>query len=288
MLSGETRLENTRSKRCRMMDKIARSVEPSLVYERRVAPGADVAEILTHGACDLADDVGARGDRRPDRDRGDGAARLPLPAAGADRGGGDERRRPPAARARVGGRAAARRRDRARSRQAGPNIIGRVLGARARAPGRHDRAHRPGRRPPSAVRRITSSCTAWDEPEARRHGSADARHVLQRHGRRLHARVAREAVAGGSAGRPTSSGGSAARSTSTTSGRSSERYTPLRAGVPVQAARLPLRARLQQEPRIVRRLHTSGPGCTRTRRATHTRHWPPAWPPRTSCTAGRT
>ena len=41
------------------MDAIARSVEPSLLYERRVAADADVAEILTHGACDLADDVGA-------------------------------------------------------------------------------------------------------------------------------------------------------------------------------------------------------------------------------------
>ena len=91
-----------------------------------------------------------RGDRRPDGDRSDGAARLPLPAAGTDRGGGDERRRPAAARARVGGRAAPRRRaalDR-----------GRVGGhhrpsarARARAPGRHDRPHGPRRR---SVRRL--------------------------------------------------------------------------------------------------------------------------------------
>jgi pyruvate kinase len=42
-----------------VMDSIARSVEPTLAYERRIAPSETVAEILTHGACDLADDVGA-------------------------------------------------------------------------------------------------------------------------------------------------------------------------------------------------------------------------------------
>jgi pyruvate kinase len=34
-------------------------VEPSLPYERGAAPTDELAEILTHAACDLADDVGA-------------------------------------------------------------------------------------------------------------------------------------------------------------------------------------------------------------------------------------
>ena len=59
MLSAETAAGDFPLRAVAQMDAIARSVEPSLVYERRVAAGADVAEILTHGACDLADDVGA-------------------------------------------------------------------------------------------------------------------------------------------------------------------------------------------------------------------------------------
>ena len=59
MLSAETAAGDFPLRAVAQMDAIARSVEPSLVYERRISPGADVAEILTHGACDLADDVGA-------------------------------------------------------------------------------------------------------------------------------------------------------------------------------------------------------------------------------------
>jgi pyruvate kinase len=59
MLSAETAAGAFPLQAVAQMDAIARSVEPSLVYERRVRVGADVAEILTHGACDLADDVGA-------------------------------------------------------------------------------------------------------------------------------------------------------------------------------------------------------------------------------------
>jgi pyruvate kinase len=59
MLSAETAAGAFPLRAVAQMDAIARSVEPSLAYERRVAAGADVAEILTHGACDLADDVGA-------------------------------------------------------------------------------------------------------------------------------------------------------------------------------------------------------------------------------------
>ena len=59
MLSAETAAGAFPLQAVAQMDAIARSVEPSLDYERRVRAGADVAEILTHGACDLADDVGA-------------------------------------------------------------------------------------------------------------------------------------------------------------------------------------------------------------------------------------
>ncbi len=59
MLSAETAAGDFPQRAVAQMDAIARSVEPSLAYERRVGAGADVAEILTHGACDLADDVGA-------------------------------------------------------------------------------------------------------------------------------------------------------------------------------------------------------------------------------------
>jgi pyruvate kinase len=59
MLSAETAAGDFPLAAVAQMDAIARSVEPSLAYERRVREVADVAEILTHGACDLADDVGA-------------------------------------------------------------------------------------------------------------------------------------------------------------------------------------------------------------------------------------
>jgi len=59
MLSAETAAGAFPLRAVAVMDSIARSVEPTLVYERRASPSDDVAEILTHGACDLADDVGA-------------------------------------------------------------------------------------------------------------------------------------------------------------------------------------------------------------------------------------
>ena len=59
MLSAETAAGAFPLRAVAVMDSIARSVEPTLPYERRVALSDDVAEILTHGACDLADDVGA-------------------------------------------------------------------------------------------------------------------------------------------------------------------------------------------------------------------------------------
>ena len=59
MLSAETAAGAFPLRATAQMDAIARSVEPSLVYERRCRAGADIAEILTHGACDLADDVSA-------------------------------------------------------------------------------------------------------------------------------------------------------------------------------------------------------------------------------------
>ena len=59
MLSAETASGAFPLRAVAVMSSIARSVEPTLPYERRVALSDDVAEILTHGACDLADDVGA-------------------------------------------------------------------------------------------------------------------------------------------------------------------------------------------------------------------------------------
>src|SRR5258706_5247726 len=59
MLSAETAAGMFPLRAVAVMDSIARSVEPTLPYERRIAPSENVAEILTHGACDLADDVGA-------------------------------------------------------------------------------------------------------------------------------------------------------------------------------------------------------------------------------------
>ena len=59
MLSAETAAGAYPIRAVEQMDAIARSVEPSLPYERLARPSADTAEILTHSACDLADDVGA-------------------------------------------------------------------------------------------------------------------------------------------------------------------------------------------------------------------------------------
>ena len=59
MLSAETAAGDFPLLAVAQMDAIARSVEPSLAYERQLTATAEVAEILTHGACDLADDIGA-------------------------------------------------------------------------------------------------------------------------------------------------------------------------------------------------------------------------------------
>jgi pyruvate kinase len=59
MLSAETAAGAFPLRAVAQMDAIARSVEPSLQYERRVTVGTDVAAMLAHAACDLADDIGA-------------------------------------------------------------------------------------------------------------------------------------------------------------------------------------------------------------------------------------
>ena len=106
MLSAETAAGAFPLRAVAVMDSIARSVEPTLRYERRVGPSDDVAEILTHGACDLADDVGAAVIAVSTDDGGDGAARLTLPTSGPDRRVLSKRSRAAAAGARMGGRAA--------------------------------------------------------------------------------------------------------------------------------------------------------------------------------------
>ena len=59
MLSAETAAGDFPLQAVTVMDTIAKTVEPSLPYERGAAPSDDIAEILTHAACDLADDVSA-------------------------------------------------------------------------------------------------------------------------------------------------------------------------------------------------------------------------------------
>jgi pyruvate kinase len=59
MLSAETAAGDHPLRAVAVMDTIARTVEPSLSYERRETSTDQVADILTHAACDLADDVGA-------------------------------------------------------------------------------------------------------------------------------------------------------------------------------------------------------------------------------------
>jgi pyruvate kinase len=59
MLSAETAAGDHPLRAVAVMDTIARSVEPSLPYEREAASAEDIGRILTHAACDLADDVGA-------------------------------------------------------------------------------------------------------------------------------------------------------------------------------------------------------------------------------------
>ena len=59
MLSGETAAGAYPLRAVAMMDTIAKTVEPTLRYERVPAGSEDIGEILTHAACDLADDVRA-------------------------------------------------------------------------------------------------------------------------------------------------------------------------------------------------------------------------------------
>jgi pyruvate kinase len=59
MLSGETAVGAFPLRAVVVMDTIARTVEPSLPHERCSASSDAMAEILTHAACDLADDVRA-------------------------------------------------------------------------------------------------------------------------------------------------------------------------------------------------------------------------------------
>jgi pyruvate kinase len=59
MLSGETAAGAYPLRAVTVMDTIARTVEPSLPYDRTPAPRDDVASVLTHAACHLADDVDA-------------------------------------------------------------------------------------------------------------------------------------------------------------------------------------------------------------------------------------
>src|SRR5262249_43192021 len=60
MLSGETAVGEHPVAAVEMMDRIARAVEPSLTYE---APGprgeVETAAILTHAACDIAEEMDA-------------------------------------------------------------------------------------------------------------------------------------------------------------------------------------------------------------------------------------
>ena len=195
MLSAETAAGAFPLRAVAQMDAIARSVEPSLVYEHRVAADADVAEILTHGACDLADDVGAPVIAVPTQTGA--TARLvsrfrpqgPIVAASTDTGVLQQLALEWAVVPLLV--------DETPSIAAGwENIIGRVVEHGLAQPG--DTIVLTGR---AGVSFGGSTNHVFlhrlDEPEAGRRDSADARQVLQRHGRRLHARVAREAVAGG-------------------------------------------------------------------------------------------
>jgi pyruvate kinase len=59
MLSAETAAGDFPLRAVAVMDTIARTVEPSLAYERGAGQREDIAGILTHSACDLADDARA-------------------------------------------------------------------------------------------------------------------------------------------------------------------------------------------------------------------------------------
>jgi pyruvate kinase len=171
-------------------------VEPSLVYERRVAAGADMAEILTHGACDLADEVGAPVIAVPTETGA--TARLvsrfrpqrPIVAAATN--------------ARVLQQLALEWAivplfvEDATSVDAGwADIVGRVLDQGLAQPG--DTIVLTGRADiPLGGSTNHVFLHRVDEPEPeRRPRSAGGSYEVQRHSRRLRARAAREAVAGG-------------------------------------------------------------------------------------------
>jgi pyruvate kinase len=196
MLSAETAAGAFPLRATAQMAAIARSVEPSLVYERRVRAGADIAEILTHGACDLADDVGApviavstetgATARLVSRFRPQG----PIVAASKSEGVLQQLALEWAVVPLLV--------DEQPSIEAGwADIIGRVLAQGLAQPG--DTIVLTGRADVSfggSTNHVFLHRVDEPEPDRRLH-PAVARHALQRHGRRLHARAAREAVAGG-------------------------------------------------------------------------------------------
>ena len=59
MLSGETAVGKHPLAAVAVMDKIARSVEPTLEYDARGGGGGEAAAILTHAACNMAEDMDA-------------------------------------------------------------------------------------------------------------------------------------------------------------------------------------------------------------------------------------
>ena len=196
MLSAETAAGDFPLRAVAQMDAIARSVEPSLVYERRARAGADVAEILTHGACDLADDVGA--------------AVIAVPTETGATARLVSRFRPQGPIVAAAKSACVLQQlalewavvpllvDESPSIEAGwADIIGRVLGHGLAQPG--DTIVLTGRSDVplgGATNHVFLHRIDEPEPDRRPRGAAGG-HALQRHGRRLRARAAREAVAGG-------------------------------------------------------------------------------------------
>ena len=280
MLSAETAAGAFPLRAVAQMDAIARSVEPSLVYERRVRAGADIAEILTHGACDLADDVGA-----------------PVIAVSTETGATARlvsRFRPQGPIVAAAKNAGVLQQlalewavvpllvDEPPSIEAGwADIIGRVLEHGLAQPGDTivltGRADVPARRldeprlPPPRRRARGRDAGSGAAPRPPAPGAWRARG-----GRRW-------------LSRPTScSGASAARSTSTTSARSSgatsascRRSRTARSSATTRSSATRTRSSCGGST-------SSGRACTRTRPATPSRRSPPACPRRTSSTAGRT
>jgi pyruvate kinase len=196
MLSAETAAGDFPLRAVAQMDAIARSVEPSLVYERRIAAGADVAEILTHGACDLADDVGAP------------VIAVPTETGATARLVSRFRPQRPIVAAATSARVLQQLAlewaivplfvEEPPSVEAGwADIIARVLEHGLAQPG--DTIVLTGRADiPLGGSTNHVFLHRVDEPEPkRRPRPADRSHAVQRHSRRLRARAAREAVTGG-------------------------------------------------------------------------------------------